>query len=206
MLRMLLWCVFPLSFVGVCFARDDHVLSAQGGVLCQTEAQALALIAKGQTGLPRPPKGCRVLEAGTRIVWESDVPPSRHGGYVFGYGRAETGDRAGYVLAYDDISRAQAGPSRGMSQEQINVMQHATSLFVASKWCTNYVVDLVTINEAVRRAKINANTQPHKSYLEQRLRESQESVASAGAVIACAVFYDHYGPSGKSVPGQMIRR
>ncbi len=128
MLRMLLWCFVPLSFVGVCFARDDHVIAAQ------------------------------------------------------------------------------TGPGRGLSQEQINVMQHATSLFVASKWCTNYVVDLSTINEAVRRAKINANTEPHKSYLEQRLREIQKSVASAGAIIACAVFYDNYGPSGKAVPGQMIRK
>lgn len=206
MSRMLLWCVVPFCLAGVCFARDDHVLGAQGGVSCQTEAPGRALMAKGQAGLPKPPKGCRAIQAGARIVWETDVPPFRQDGYVFGYGRAEPDDQAGYVLAYDDIRQASSAPRRGLSQEQINVMQHATSLFVASKWCMKYVVDLTTINEAVRRAKINANTEPHKLYLEQRLRESQDSVASAGAVIACAVFYDNYGPNGKSVPGQMIRR
>nr|WP_047580552.1 hypothetical protein [Methylobacterium sp. ZNC0032] len=85
-------------------------------------------------------------------------------------------------------------------------MQHLAVLYVAEKWCSDYSVDLSSINRAASSAKIRPDRSPFKEYLKGEIDKTQEALSDAGTKDGCGVLYTLYGPKGSAVSSQMMRK
>lgn len=111
-----------------------------------------------------------------------------------------------HILLAFAMSMGFSALAQGQTQEQKNVMQHAAVLYVADKWCSEYTVDLATINRAASSAKIKPEREPFRAYLKEQIDKTQDALSDAGTKEGCSVLYTLYGPKGSAVSGQMMRK